>query len=101
MLNLIKQLFSPKEKALLNCLIQGRVSADTARHIERMLRGNNLSGSMRVINNAMVEISVEGAKSALDQIVLELPHLPAMSGMVMKVSWGEYKGRFQGLRISL
>jgi|GEM_PF-2377535 len=100
MLKLLRQWFI-QEKVLLTGIIQGRISPDVVRQLERFFRAYNISGNLRVVNHALAEFALEGPKPLLEKLILELAKNPAMSGQVMKIAWAEYTGKYHSFRVTL
>jgi hypothetical protein len=89
------------EKGLINGVVQGRVTPDVVRQLEKLFRSYNVPGNLRVVNHTLAQFVLEGPKSKLNRVLTDLPQSPAVAGQVVKIAWGEYKGRHQTFRVTL
>jgi acylphosphatase len=89
------------ELALVRVSVRGRVQGVFFRaYVEDRAAQLDLTGYVRNLPGAVVEVKAEGEKSHLEQLVEYLKvGPPAASVKSVDVTWGAYTGGFSGFRI--
>ena len=85
-----------------NILVSGRVQGVFFRaHTQREAAARGLTGWVKNLSDGRVEILVEGEKEKVAELISAVKDGPPMSHVeAVDVSWQEYRGEFEGFRVT-
>jgi len=82
--------------------VSGRVQGVFFRdHTQRWASSLGLTGWVRNLSDGRVETVTEGEGEKIEELIAQLRHGPPMANVTnIEVSWEDFKGEFDGFRIT-